>query len=158
MSNAIVLADEKSKLVTALTHYANVLANLTDEQVPAAFDMTDQFKELAEEARSRLRDRLLLIIQATGQTQGDKGTMSTESGGFKLTAIPTRTGVDPKKLEALLRRKGIDPAVAMDATITYKVNLAKLATVQAVTPGEVAACASDKAFRVQGDRQADNAQ
>lgn len=153
MSNAIVLADEKAKLFTALNSYANALANLSDEQVPAAFDMTDQLRDMAEEVRTRLRDRILLYVQAKGRQLTDKGSMTAESGGFKLTAIPTRTGIDPKKLEALLRRKGIDPAVAMDATITYKVNMGKLATCS-LTPGELTACSYDKAFRVQVDKQA----
>lgn len=156
MSNAIVLADEKAKLFTALSSYANALANLSDEQVPAAFDMTDQLRDMAEEVRTRLRDRILLYVQAKGRQLTDKGSMTAESGGFKLTAIPTRTGIDPKKLEALLRRKGIDPAVAMDATITYKVNMGKLAACAALTPGELTACSYDKAFRVQVDRQADS--
>lgn len=156
MSN-IVLADEKNKLFTALSSYATALANLTDEQVPQAFDMTDQLEDLAKEVRTRLRDRLLLYVQANGTKATDKGSMKAEAGGYRLVAIPTRTGIDPKKLEALLRRKGIDPAGVMDTTITYKVNLAKLSTTSCLTQTELDACLYDKAFRVEVARMADEA-
>ena len=154
-TSAIVLADEKTKLFTALNSYANALAQLSNEQVPAAFDMTDQLKDLAEEVRARLRDRLLLLVQAQGRTITDKGSMTTETGGFKVTAIPTRTGIDPKKLEAMLRRKSIALEKVMDATLTYKTNDAKLQDAlgtQLLTLAEVKSCEFDKAFRVKVER------
>ena len=148
----IVLADEKTKLFTALGGYASALSNLSDEQVPAAFEMTQKMEALAEEVRERLRKRILDYVSEKGEVQTEKGTRGVNLGGFDLRAIPTKTGTDPKKLEALLRHKKLDPTVAMDATIAYKVNADKV--LKAVERGEltqadVASCAYAPAFRVE---------
>jgi hypothetical protein len=156
MSDAIVLAEGKSKLFLALNHYATALTNLAPEQVPAAFDMTDQLKDLAEEVRQRLRERLLLQVQADGERTTEKGSVAASIGGFKVTAIPMRTGLDPKKLEALLRRKAIPAEKVMDATIAYKVNETKLAVAQAeklLSPTDVESCRYDRSYRVQVSRE-----
>lgn len=153
MSDAIVLADEKSKLFTALSGYATALSNLTPEQVPAAMDMTTQLKKLAEEVYGRLRDRILENVKENGQVVSEKGSMSMGVGGFKVSAIPTKTGTDPKKLEAKLRALGKDPASYMDATITYKVNIFKLGV--AVEGGllKLEDVAYDPAYRVMVERE-----
>lgn len=155
MSNAIVLADEKTKLFTALASFADALANLTEEQVPAAFEMADKMGKLSDEVRERLRTRILKAVKDNGQVVSEKGSMSLGVGGFKVSAIPTRTGVDSKKLEALLRARKLDPAVAMDVTMSYKANDTKI--LQAVSSGhltadDVEAVKYDKAFRVMVER------
>lgn len=149
--SALVLASQKTKLFAALQEYAAVLSNLENEQVPAAFEMTDQLKELAEEVRTRLRDRLLLIVSAVGTKVTEKGSMAADLGNFLVKAIPTRTGVDPKKLEGLLRKRQIELTRIMDATVTYKVNEHKLLDAQVtklLTQADVDSCRYDKAFRV----------
>jgi hypothetical protein len=152
----IVLANEKSKLFTVLSGYANAISNLTDEQVPEAFEMTDNLKTLADEVRDRLRDRLLGWVQRAGEVVTEKGSMAGSTGGFKVTAIPTRTGVDPKKLEALLRRLKLDPVICMDQTVAYKVNNDKITTALIkgqLTVEDVASCNYDKSFRVQVEHE-----
>lgn len=149
--SAIVLADEKQKLWGALQAYAAALSNLTDEQVPTAFGTADELQKLSEDVRSRLRDRLLLYLQVNGQKTTEKGSVAADVGGFTVTAIPTRTGIDPKKLETLLRRKGIDVEAGMDATVAYKVNpekVAKLLESGRLHEQDREACLYDKAFRV----------
>jgi hypothetical protein len=125
--NAIVLADEKNKLMTPLAGFAAMLSNLTPEQVPGALDIAIALRKLGEEVADRLRDRLAQTVAKDGETYTDKGSKRASIGGFKVTVIPTKTGTDPKKLEAKLRALGKDPANYMDATITYKVNPGKLA-------------------------------
>lgn len=153
MSDAIVLADEKSKLFTALSGYATALSNLTPEQVPAAMDMTTQLKKLAEEVYGRLRDRILENVKANGQVVSEKGSMSMGVGGFKVSAIPTKTGTDPKKLEAKLRALGKDPSAHMDSTITYKVNIFKLGALIESGALALADVAYDPAYRVMVERE-----
>lgn len=153
--SAIVLAEQKAKLTAALQEYASSLSNLADEQVPQAFDMTDQLGKLAEEVRTRLRDRLLLWLNVNGRTVTDKGTKSADVGGFKVSAIPTRSGVDPKKLEALLRRRNIPPETAMDAYVSYKMNPVKLASAVAsgkLTDADLSECGYDPSFRISMER------
>lgn len=146
----IVLA-EKKQMMTALHAFASALSNLTEEQVPDAFDTVDKMQKLSDEVREQLRTRLLLFLNVHGSTKGDKGTKEAESGGYLLQAIPTRTGIDPKKLEALLRRKRLDVESGMDATITFKVNEDKLARL--VASGQLSeqdreACRYERAYRV----------
>lgn len=156
MSDSIVLANEKNTLMAALSTFAGVLGNLTPEQVPAAFEIADTMKGLSEEIRDRLRKRLLEEVQKNGEKVTDKGSMRSSIAGFKVSAIPTKTGVDPKKLEALLRRLRVDPTVAMDAKITYTVSDAKL--MKAVEEGkltteDVAACRYDPSYRLDVSRE-----
>jgi hypothetical protein len=156
MSNEIVLVNEKNVLMAALSTFAGVLSNLTPEQVPAAFEIADTMKGLSEEIRDRLRKRLLEEVQKNGEKVTDKGSMRSSIAGYKVSAIPTKTGVDPKKLEGLLRRLRLDPTVAMDAKVTYTVNETKL--MQAVGAGkltteDVAACRYDPSFRLDVSRE-----
>lgn len=147
----IVLADEKTKLFAALSGYSAALSRLTPEQVPAAFEMTDKLKKLSEEVRDRLREKLMTWVKENGSRITDKGSMAGEVGGFKVTMIPTKTGTDPKKLEALLRRKGLDPAVAMKPTMAWAVDTDKVQ--QAVgagklTQADVDNCQYDPSYRI----------
>lgn len=154
MSN-IVLADEKGKLFNALGSYASALSNLSDEQVPEAFEMTDKLGKLAEEVRDRLRSRLLKWVKETGATVTEKGSRANSIGGFRVSAIPTRTGIDPKKLEALLRRLALDPAVGMTPTITYAVNEEKvMALVESgrLTTEDLNNCRYSESFRIQVEK------
>jgi hypothetical protein len=149
----IVLADEKNKLTTALQGWASALARLTPEQVPAALDMASQFKKLGTEVYDRLRDRVLERVKANGQIVGEKGSMQDSVGGFKLSAIPTKSGTDPKKLEAKLRALGKDPANYMDATVTYKVNEGKLNLLLQTGTLTKEDVAYDPAYRVSVERE-----
>lgn len=156
MSDAIVLADEQAKLFPVLRGWAHALSNLAPEQVPAAFDMALQFKKLGEDVYDNLRDKLLAAVKETGEKVTDKGSMKAMAGGFAIMAIPTKTGTDPKKFEALLRAKKLDPAIWMDSLITYKLNPTKM--LRAVVSGmlsqdDVDSCAYPPAYRVQVERE-----
>lgn len=154
MSN-IVLADEKTKLFAVLQGYASVLSQLTEEQLPEAFEMTDKLEKLADEVRDRLRSRLLKWVKETGETVTEKGSKANTIGGFKVSAIPTRTGIDPKKLEALLRRLGLDPTAGMKPTITYAVDdekVMQLIGAGRLTVEDVNNCKYAESFRIQVEK------
>lgn len=153
--DAIVLAENKKKVMLALAEYADMLSNLTPEQVPQAFELTKQMSDLTDEVHKRLREQMLQRVQAEGQTITEKGSMALTVGGYKVTAIPTKTGIDPKKLESLLRKRGADVEAVMDATVSYKLNPGKVAVAEAagkLTRDDIANCTYDKAFRVQVER------
>ena len=153
MSDAIVLADEKNKLFTSLQGWATALSKLTPEQVPAALEIASSFKKLGVEVYDRLRDRVLEEVKKNGSVTSEKGSMAASVGGFKATAIPTKTGTDPKKLEAKLRALGMEPSVGMDAQITYLVNKEKLASLVAGGALTLADVAYDPSYRVQVERE-----
>lgn len=153
---AIVLADEKNKLFPALQSWATALSNLQPEQIPAALDMAKQMQKLSDEVYNKLRDELLKGVKQNGAVVTAKGSMQNAVGGFKVTAIPTRTGTDAKKFESMLRAKKIEPSAYMDAVLTLKFNATKAE--QAVAAGVISgadleSCAVDPAYRVQVERE-----
>lgn len=153
MSDAIVLADEKNKLMSTLAGFASALSSLTPEQVPAALDIAIGLKKLGEEVADRLRERLAETVAKDGEVYTDKGSKRASIGGWKVTVIPTKTGTDPKKLESKLRALGKDPANYMDATITYKVNIGKLSLLVQTGDLTLADVAYSPDFRVGIERE-----
>lgn len=147
----IVLAEKKSHLQAALQSFASALSSLTNEQVPAALEIARDLGKLAEETEAALKTRALLYLNMHGHQVTDKGSVQAEVGGFRLTAIPTRTGYDPKKLEAVLRRRGLTPEAGMNVTVTYKVDEAKVAGLFAagkLTEHDLEASKYDKSYRL----------
>lgn len=154
--SSIVLSDTKQELQTALRSFASALANLTDDQIPAALELARDLGKLAEETESQLKTRCLLYLNVNGHQVTDKGSTQANVGGYRVTAIPTRTGLDPKKLEVVLRRKGLQPADAMDATVTYKVNQQKVDKLVAdggLTNADITSALYDKSFRLSVERE-----
>lgn len=152
MTDAIVLSKQREQLQVALRAYASALSELTDEQVPAAFDMNKELGKLAEDLENVLRERVLRLVEERGQKVTDKGSMRASIGGFRVTAIPTRTGVDPAKLEGLLRRKNLDPNVHMRTTIKYAIDPEKLEKLQ-LSDGDLDACKYTPSFRLEVSRE-----
>lgn len=153
---AIVLADEKNKLFPALQGWATALSNLQPEQVPAALDMARQMKNLSEEVHDKLRDKLLEGVKKNGVKVTEKGSLQDNVGGFKVIAIPTRTGVDPKKFESMLRARQIDPTAHMDSTVALKFNQSKAdkaVGAGVISQADLDSCKYDPAFRVSVERE-----
>lgn len=151
MSTSIILADERRVMQQALQTFSSAMSKLTDEQVPAALDMVKQLHELSEEMKDGLRARAIQFLRDVGQKVTDKGSLQTLIGGYRLTAVPTKTGLDPKKLEVALRRRGLDPTAGMNPTITYKVDIEKVAALMdsgKLTSDDIKTCQYDESFRV----------
>lgn len=102
-------------------------------------------KKFVEKLYDLGRERTLKYLQEYGERFGS-GSLRAHVGDYKLEAVTTGTGYDDKKVEALLRTKGYDPSVGMDATITYKTNPEKLA--RALSDNELSACKKEQAYRV----------
>ena len=62
------------------------------------------------------------MVKATGERITDKGSMVARIGDFRFEMRPTRTGPDPKKLEALLRTKGAAIEAFMEQRVTFAVS------------------------------------
>lgn len=151
MSDAIV-PTVKKQLMATLVSIADQLANLPAEQVPAAVQLMANGKALFEEAYSRFRDRAITQLKENGSPVGEKGSLTQQLGTWTMTAIRTRSGFDPKKVEALLRRKGLDPAAWMRTTLTYAVDDEKLANLKArpdVTAADMEGCKYDESYRIE---------
>lgn len=140
-----------SNVQQALQAVARQLSTLADEETPAVFEFFDTLAKMSEEQHQRVKDRLLLYLNVYGQQATAKGTMRCDVGGYEVQAIPTRTGVDAKKLEALLRARGIPVTDAMAEAKTYKVDAAKVAELVAMgklSPDDLTRCGPDKSYRV----------
>lgn len=149
-SESLALAESKVK--EALVAFAQALAVMEKAEQPAALDVITQLKKVSEEVYDRLRGRVLDQTILEGQKITEKGTYEANISGWVMRAIPTKTGTDPKKLEARIRACGLNPANYMDPTITYKVNATKLAGLVAEGKFTYADVAYDPAYRVQLER------
>lgn len=153
MTTALVTRDAVFSLMRTV---AAELSQLTPEKYGAAMEFLKSLEEAAEGLKTTLGARVKEEVRANGHQVTDKGTTEWVVGGYVLRAIPTRTGVDPKKLEARLRAKGREPSLCMDATIAFKVNEGKLAAAVErgdLTAEEVAACKYDLNFRLEAERE-----
>lgn len=146
---------QKAGLMPALRSFGAALGTITDEDVPAAYEMVAKLEKMLEEARELLKSRALLYLNVNGVKVTQGGTAAANVGGHVLRAVPMRTGTDPKKLEKLLRTKKLDPAAHMDATLSFKVNpkkLEKLVEDGVLSEADMQAVAYDKAYRIEVKR------
>lgn len=154
MPDSIVLKNEREQMQVTMRQFAAALGRLTDEQVPAALDVVRQLVDLSDEFKNTVRTRAIQLLQAAGTKVTDKGSLQVLIGGYKLTAIPTRTGLDPKKLETVLRRRGLDPTAGMNPTVTYKVDQQKVDKLVAegkLTQGDLEAATYEESYRVMSE-------
>lgn len=149
-------ASVSNTIMAAFSDLSNIITNMTPEEQGPVFDTTKKVKEVAEYMYEVTRVRVLKYITEHGERKTEKGTLVAVVGGYALEAQPARTGVDSKKLEAMLRVKGLDPTVAMDAVVTYKVNNDKAVDAVArgvITEGELVACHYEASYRVMGPQK-----
>lgn len=153
MSEALAL---REPTVALMRDVAQQLATLPPERYGEAMEFLSFIEKATEGLKTTFGERVKEAALANGSKTTDKGTHEWLIGGYTIRAIPTRTGVDPKKLEARLRAKGLDPAVAMDQTIAYKVNEGKLATAIAsgkLTREEADGCKYELNHKLSVERQ-----
>lgn len=151
MSN-LKIYDDRNKLWLALADYSQSLAKISTEEAPVAYEVALDLVKLADEVKEKLRERLIDHTQINGQQVGDKGTLEAVMGDKVVRCIPTRTGLDPKQIEGLMRSKGLDPNTNMRSTVTYAVDYEKISdliNMGKLTNSEVEKCRYDKAHRIQ---------
>lgn len=141
------LAVVRQDLQTTLQTFAQTLNTIQPDDIPAALQIVRKLEELGEELGDRFRNQLIERLKESGEKVTDKGSLRMEIGDRTVQAIPTRTGLDPKKVETALRRKGLDPSAYMDTTLTFKVNEAKLMAAE-FSLDELKQCAYTLAYRV----------
>lgn len=99
------------------------------------------------------RDRMLALIKEKGQKETDAGTLRYREGGMVFEARPLKTGLDPKKVEALLRAKGVTHIEQyMTPTISYTMNDATRSLILRdgkMTEAELDTCRYGESYAVQ---------
>jgi hypothetical protein len=149
MSSALA---QREPLVALVRGLAQEIASLGPERLGEAHEFLALIQRGVEGLEDVVTARLKEQALTHGHKTTEKGTHEVVLGSHLIRAIPTRTGTDPKRLEAKLRAKGHDPGVAMNAKITYEVNpdkLAKAVEGGLITQAEVDACKYDINYRVQ---------
>lgn len=115
-------------------------------------DRLKTWADAIEDLQKVAKQKTLELLEKQGETVTEKGTKRAVVDGLQFEARPHRTGVDPKKLEALLRAKKLDVAAYMDATISYKVNESRLPVLisdNRLTQAELDSCNYDTTWVVQ---------
>lgn len=97
---------------------------LSQENLPVpvlaeTFDMLKGYEDALSDVAGVARGKLLDMLKEQGSGES---SLKLTVGEWELSARPRKTGLDSKKLEALLRAKGIDPAAYMTAKVTYEVD------------------------------------
>lgn len=103
-----------------------VTADLAPAPAGGLLKLVRGWTKVLEDAESALKQRLIALLKEGGQPTEGTTAYTLEQDGVRISMHRTRTGFDPKRVEAILRAKGRQPSDYMDATITYKVNEEKL--------------------------------
>lgn len=130
---------------------ATAVGKLAERELVEVLATVQSFKGVVTATEAVLKLRVGKLVAARGTVVTDKGTKRFVENGWSAETQPTRTGFDPKKVESLLRMRGVRPETAMDSVVTFKVNEGKLAdAVKAgvLTEDELEMLRYDIAFRV----------
>jgi len=97
---------------------------LSQENLPApvlaeTFDMLKGYEDAVSDVAGVARGKLLDMLKEKGSGES---SLKLTVGDWELSARPRKTGLDAKKLEAVLRAKGIDPTNYMTTKVTYEVD------------------------------------
>lgn len=97
---------------------------LSQENLPApvlaeTFDMLKGYADAIDDVAGVARSKLLDMLKEKGSGES---SLKLVVGDWELSARPRKTGLDAKKLESLLRAKGIDPTAYMTTKVTYEVD------------------------------------
>lgn len=122
MSDALVKSDMLKAAVIAISE---VLAESTSE-LPVLAQAAVQLYELADlvdELKGAAKQRITERLQSEGKKVTEKGTLRlSDDSGWTFEARPTNTGFDPKRVESLVRAKGLDPRQYMQTVLTFKID------------------------------------
>jgi hypothetical protein len=140
----------------ALHQLAVMVRDLPQEYVPQAYSALTQATTVLEMHTNELKSRLLLEATARGERYTEAGstrfTAEVDGTRYLVSAIPTRTGPDPRKLEAALRNRHLIPGEWMDEVKSYKVNpykFGRLVEEGILSTADVAAVQYEKSYRLQ---------
>lgn len=125
------------------------------ENVADALATLKMVEKQAEAMNAYVRDAAIRLLKEKGQEVGEKGSRTLTAGNW-LLEMHRKNGTDPKKLEKLLREKGLDPEVAMTPTIKYSVNYTKL-TDLGLSHDTMRDIAFDESWSLQSPKHVENA-
>ena len=117
----------QSTLKKGLAALAEMLSgDITPPDLIKVFDQLKTYKDTVEDMEKLAKDRLLAYVREAGVRISEAGSLRAEVAGYSVEATVRNSGYDPKKVQVLLRSKGLGPEAGCDATVTYKPNVTKL--------------------------------
>lgn len=166
---------EVGRGIKSLLDRAAAPLKLTAPQAAETFTGLTEVLEMVGSAEKSLKASMKARIQEQGEKQPQGGfLLHTDGWTWPLTVHTAKGTLDDKKVEAMLRAKGIAPEEGMDVDIKYKANRQKLedlalslrARFTAIVPGtetekalsispeDIQACEKEASYALQMPRRA----
>lgn len=140
----VVVSEGFKTLAVAMT-----TADLSKPEVVAdTLSLVREAKSIVESYDKTVKARVEEILKERGEVVTDKG--SRRLG--RLFMKPYRTGIDPKKFEALLRAKDLSPSKYMDQRVVYDFNNGKAVDAvkaKKISQEELDSCKYDESWVVE---------
>lgn len=98
------------------------------------------------------KKKIIALLKDLPPKVGTKGSREMVVEGWRIPMKPYRTGTDPKKLEALIRAKGLEPGKFMSTKITYELSdddVKKAALAKVVSGDEIESCKYEESWTVE---------
>lgn len=148
------ITEASSKLGdSALRAVADLLSmDLTPGAIGAIHAQLGAWEKNIKDLQSNTKQRLVALLKDKGQVVTNKGSRELLVDGYRIRCKPYRSGVDPKKLEALVRAKGLDPEQIMQQVITYDLDPVKLGIAvekKLISSDEAATCVYDESWTLE---------
>jgi hypothetical protein len=93
--------------------------DLAPPDLAALFEKVKEAELVVEHIHDMIRKRVIEVV-AQKQNKAPGAAFKLQAGPY-LLEVRTRDNVDPKRLEGMLRAKGLNPADFMDSETKYKV-------------------------------------
>lgn len=131
---------------------ANTLSmDLTPKGLAKVYTDMKSWEDNLADLIKNARDRILALVQRDGEKVTDAGTMKLIVDDVELSIQPRKTGYDDKKVEAMVRNKGLDPSKCMTPVLIFKADAKLLESLKGegkVAQAELDACKHDLAYNV----------
>lgn len=128
-SGKLKLTDAGARIETAMTLLIDALsAEPKIDTVVAIQAALKSWTKRMEDVEKISKGMLIEHLKAHGKATTEKGSLSAHISGYQVEARPWRTGLEAKKVEALLRAKELSVDTFMDKDIKYLVNETRLAS------------------------------
>jgi len=146
------LAVVSERITAALGALATALsADLAPVELGRVILVVKKIQDTSKALYENGRERMLQVVSTQGAVTTDNGTRALDVDGIHLEARPRSGGFDDRKIEAMLRAKGLSPEKWMLPTVTYSYDegmMRQAVTAGSVTTDELEACRKPATFNL----------
>jgi hypothetical protein len=157
-SGELAINQFRDTMQLALRTAADVFSlDLKPGPLSSLFAQVKTWERAIEDLVKNGRDRLLNLVLEQGEQVTETGTKRLTVDGWEIEARPRKSGLDPKKLEGLLRAKNLPVEKYMTPEITYSVSelgVQNLLREGKMTPDEMTNCHHELAYNLMTPKKA----